>query len=94
LFQKLVASVLDCPAGDETAERAVELISLALDESEEKWFEEYLVGDGSRFKKAKDALLMRRVATGRYSEAIGERGLGNRWGPIVQGIKQGLGGRV
>jgi hypothetical protein len=94
LFQKLVTSVLDCPAGEETAERAVELISLALDDNEEKWFEEYLSGDGSKFKKAKDTLLMRRVATGRYSEAIGERWPSNRWGPIVQGMKQGLGGRV
>jgi hypothetical protein len=94
LFQQLISSVLDAPAGEDTAERAAELISLPLDSIEDQWFEEFLShGDGRALKKAKDTLLMRRIATGRYEEAVGERVTNARWGTIIEGLKSGLGGR-
>ena len=94
LFRRLVASVLEAPAGDEVADKAVELVSLPMDKVEEGWFEGYLTGEGAGMRKGKDALVMRRIVMGRFDEAVEERGLGARWGPILEGMKQGLGGRV
>ena len=95
LFRQLVRSVLEAPApGDEAADRAVELVSLPMDADEEGWFEADLTGDGAGMRKAKDALVMRRIVMGRFDEAVAEKGLGARWGPILEGMKQGLGGRV
>ncbi|KAL2753244.1 hypothetical protein ACRALDRAFT_1077616 [Sodiomyces alcalophilus JCM 7366] len=95
LFRRLVSSVLDAPASEETANRAVELVGLALDPAEESWLEEYLTqGEGKRLKNAKDTLLMRKLATGRYEEAIKERGMGSKWGVVLEGVKTGLGGRT
>ncbi|SPN99211.1 uncharacterized protein DNG_02248 [Cephalotrichum gorgonifer] len=94
LFRRLIISVLDSPPGDEAAERAVELVSLPMDAAEEAWYEEFLTTDGASHKKAKDALVMRRIVVGKFDDAVAERGLGSRWGPILEGMKQGLGGRV
>lgn len=94
LFRRLVTSVLEAPAGDDAAEQAVELVNLPFDAAEEAWFAEFLSGEGSGLKKGKDALVMRRIVMGRFEEAVGERGLTTRWGPILEGMKQGLGGRV
>jgi hypothetical protein len=92
LFEKLIASVLDGKGGKHAANRAVELISLPLDETEEQWFEEYLsTGEGKGLKRAKDTMLMRKVATGRYSEAAIEKGLSGQWAPILDGLKSGIG---
>ncbi|KAM0324858.1 hypothetical protein ACHAQA_007824 [Verticillium albo-atrum] len=95
LFRRLVSSVLDAPAGDDTARRAVELVSLSLDANEEAWLETYLLeGDGKRLKNAQDTLLMRKLATGRYNEAVKEKGLSGRWGVVIEGLKSGMGGRT
>ncbi|KAF9870475.1 hypothetical protein CkaCkLH20_12142 [Colletotrichum karsti] len=95
LFRQLVLSVLDSPPNDETAARATELIGLPFDATEEEWFEEYLSKeDGKKLKRAKDTLLMRKLVTGRYSDAIKDKGLGSHWGVALEGIKSGLGGRA
>ncbi|CRK45794.1 hypothetical protein BN1723_001137 [Verticillium longisporum] len=95
LFRRLVSSVLDAQAGDDTARRAIELAGLSLDADEEAWLETYLLeGDGKRLKNAQDTLLMRKLATGRYTEAVKEKGLGGRWGVVIEGLKSGIGGRT
>lgn len=95
LFRQLISSVLDAPANEETAARATELVGLPFDSTEEVWFEEFLSQeDGKKLKRARDTLLMRKLVTGRYSEAIKEKSLGGRWGVVLEGVKSGLGGRA
>lgn len=95
LLKQLIASVLEAAPSEETADRATELIGLSLDAAEEQWFEEFLSrGDGRRLKHAKDTLLMRKLATGRYTEVVREKGVGSRWATIIEGMKSGLGGRA
>lgn len=95
LFKRMVSTVLDAPACDETAHRSLELVSLPLESNEEAWLEEHLSsGDGKKLKHAKDTLLARKIATGRYTEAIQEKGVGPRWGVVMEGVKIGLGGRT
>ncbi|KAL0936775.1 nuclear pore assembly complex assembly domain-containing protein [Colletotrichum truncatum] len=95
LFRQLIASVLGAAPSQETAARATELIGLPLDTVEESWFEEFLTQEeGKKLRVAKDTLLMRKLVTGRYSEAVQDKSLGNRWGVVLEGIKSGLGGRA
>ncbi|KAI4257544.1 MAG: hypothetical protein LQ352_001609 [Teloschistes flavicans] len=66
LFEQLVKEVLDAPEGEERARRSVELIYLPFDAEEEGWFEEFLTeGKGRSIPRAKDALRVRAIATGR-----------------------------
>ncbi|CAI4215578.1 unnamed protein product [Parascedosporium putredinis] len=94
LFQRLITSVLDSPAGDEAGQRGLELISLALDADEEAWFEEYLTTDLAKHKRARDTLVMRRIVTGKLEEAVTQKGLGGQWASILEGMRQGLGNRA
>lgn len=91
LFRRIITNVLSGPKGDQKAERASELVALPLDPLEERWFEEFLTeGDGKRLKAAKDTLMMRRIATGRVSNA-GEKGT---WGTVMESFRVGSGGRA
>ncbi|KAH6668112.1 nuclear pore complex assembly-domain-containing protein [Plectosphaerella plurivora] len=95
LFKQLISSVLEAAPSEETADRATELVGLALADAEEQWFEEFLSqGEGRRLKHSKDTLLMRKLATGRYSEVVREKGVGSNWATILEGMKSGLGGRT
>ncbi|OLN87746.1 Protein ELYS [Colletotrichum chlorophyti] len=95
LFRLLISSVLAAPANEETAARATELVGLPFDATEEAWFEEYLSQeDGKKLKHARDTLLMRKLVTGRYAEAVKDKNLGGRWGVVLEGVKSGLGGRA
>lgn len=95
LFHRLIASVLDAKPSEDKASRAAELVSLPLQPVEEGWFEEFLAeGSGRKLKHSKDTLLMRKLATGRYSEAVQEKNTGAKWAVVLEGLKNGLGGRI
>ncbi|KAF7562522.1 hypothetical protein G7046_g1596 [Stylonectria norvegica] len=89
LFRRLINSVLDGGHGEEFSSRASELTYLPLNAVEEGWFEEYLSnGDGKSLKKAKDTLLMRNIASDRYSEVsrpVGQHGIYTTGGWEVYG---------
>ncbi|KAF5699148.1 nuclear pore complex assembly [Fusarium globosum] len=93
LFRQLIASVLDSPH-DELSERATQLTFLPFDKSEEAWFEEYLLhGNGKTHKKAKDTLVMRKIACDQFSEVTKIRH-GGQWSGILEGIKGGINGHA
>ncbi|KAH0566394.1 hypothetical protein GP486_000216 [Trichoglossum hirsutum] len=88
-------------AEDERANKAIELINLPLTEDENQWFEDYLTEDNdSTLRNAKDTLLMRRIGTGKFREALKDKdGLshsklgGINWEALWPGIEKGLGPR-
>ncbi|KAF5567992.1 nuclear pore complex assembly [Fusarium napiforme] len=93
LFRQLIASVLDSPH-DELSERASQLTFLPFDKSEEAWFEEYLLhGNGKAHKKAKDTLVMRKIACDQFSDVTKIRH-GGQWSGILEGIKGGINGHA
>ncbi|PHH54888.1 Protein ELYS [Ceratocystis fimbriata CBS 114723] len=95
LFGKLISAVLGADGSKADAASAAELVSAVLDADEEQWFEQYLThGDGKALKKARDTIVMRKLVTGRYQEAVAERGVSSQWGGVLEGVKNGLGGRV
>ncbi len=51
-------------------------------------------GDGRKLKRARDTLIMRMVVTGRQGDLVGEKNLGGQWGMVLQGLKEGMGGRA
>lgn len=79
----------------------MELVGLPLDDEEEGWFEEYLAaGEGSGLKRAGDTLMMRKIVTGRYVEALDcevgpDEGVhGMSWESVRDGLEKGLGPRL
>jgi len=97
MLQMLISSVLHNSTSDQIADRATELIGLPFDAEEEQWFEDYLLcGDGTNLKKAKDTVLMRRIATGKFQEATTIKGLhsksigGVEWNSLIGGIENGM----
>lgn len=88
LFQQLIAETLG-----NKSEQADELAFLPLDSLEEVWFEEYLsTGEGRNLKKAKDTLLVRKIASDRFGEIRTQR-TSSQWGPVLEGIKLGIEGQ-
>lgn len=80
--------------GEGFADRASELAFLPFDASEEAWFEEYLIsGNGKSHKKAKDTLLIRKIACDQLSEVSKVR-QGGHWSGVLEGIKGGISGHV
>ena len=70
LFERMLLSVHNAPAGQLRGQRAVEVIPLPFDELEEAWFEEYLLhGKGKGLHGAADSVIMRKIATGHQAEA-------------------------
>jgi len=68
---------------------------------EESWFEDYLTtGDGRTLRKAKDTLLMRKIGTGRFTEAVLVEGTSSRavgglsWDMMQNAVQNGLGKRL
>lgn len=92
LFRQLVGVVLASENEEEFSDRASELAFLPLEPVEEQWFEEYLTtGNGQSHKKAKDTLLIRKIACDRFSEVAKIRH-GGHWSGVLEGIKGGIGG--
>jgi Nuclear pore complex assembly len=100
MFETLIASVLSSPAGERTAKRATELVNLPFTQEEERWFEVYLtVGDGKGLKRANDTLMIWKIGTCRFKEALSVSISGGKpvntlsWEAIVSGLQEGLGSR-
>lgn len=101
MFESLVSHVLSHSSNEHSAQRAVELVNLPFSQTEEAWFEDYLItGGGRQYKKAKDTIMIRRIATGRYSEAHALGGMdgksvnGLNWEKLRMGLRNGLGPRL
>ncbi|KAH0492799.1 hypothetical protein TgHK011_007732 [Trichoderma gracile] len=89
LFRQMVAETLG-----NKSDQADELAFLPFDSVEEAWFEEYLsTGDGRNLKKAKDTLLVRKIASDRFGEIRTQR-TSSQWGPVLEGIKLGIEGQL
>lgn len=92
LFRRMIFVALGDKQSEDPAAGARDLAFLPLESDEEAWFEEYLTnGDGKSLKKAKDTLLIRKIAGDRFTEAGQLRGAG-QWAPILEGIKAGTEG--
>jgi hypothetical protein len=89
LFRRLVTVALQGLKDDVSPSGASELAFLPFDAEEDTWFEQFLTtGDGKNLNKAKDALLIRKIATDRFSE-IGKQKAGGHWSAVLEGIKAG-----
>ncbi|KAK2590569.1 hypothetical protein QQS21_011751 [Conoideocrella luteorostrata] len=94
LFRRWVSTVLDTRSGEDLSSRTSELAFTPLDSLEEAWFEEYLtVGEGRNLRKAKDTLLIRKIACDRFDE-VGRYRAGGQWASILEGIKAGTEGQM
>lgn len=101
MFEMLISLILHRPSGEKTAACGVELVNLPLDQEEEGWFEFFLTkGEGRGLKRARDTLMMRRIGTGKFSQAIspdfdgGKTSDGLSWAMMQHALRQGLGPRV
>ena len=100
LFEQLIHSVLHSK-GESRGDRAITLINLPFNVDEEAWFEEYLMqGSGKNLDRARDTVMMRRIGTGKFKEALddgkhlrGHKVDGLDWGTLRAGIENGLGKR-
>ena len=101
LFEQLLHFVLSQRAGEKRGEQCIELVNLPFSAAEAHWFEEYLLhGKGRSLHGAKDTLMMRRLGTGQFREALdggrgalGRESSGLRWDTLTAGIEHGLGSR-
>ncbi|PFH63265.1 hypothetical protein XA68_15899 [Ophiocordyceps unilateralis] len=85
LFRRWVRFIMKDGRGDFD-----QLAFLPLDSVEETWFEQYLTsGEGRNLGKAKDTLLVRKIACDRFSDA-GKQRAGDRWAAVLEGIKRGV----
>lgn len=91
LFGRLISVAL----GDKQADSRAELLAfLPFEGEEEAWFEEHLLhGEGRNLRRAKDTLLIRKIAGDKFSEIAHIKGAG-QWGPILEGIKAGTDGQA
>ncbi|EAS34493.1 uncharacterized protein CIMG_05517 [Coccidioides immitis RS] len=79
LFGQLVVFVLAAKAGEERAEKAMELVNLPFSDIEIEWFEDCLLhGKAKNLPGAKDTVMMRRVATGHLDNLGALESLGGR----------------
>lgn len=100
LFEHLISIVIHESLGPNAAARGTELVNLPFNEEEEKHFEEYLEhGSGNRVRRARDFVMMRKIAMGRFNEAVMVNGEGSKavgglnWPLLQDGLKLGLGPR-
>lgn len=95
LVEDLIVFVLSTKPSNLRANRAMDLINLPLNETEEEWFEQCLLhGKAKHLHGAKDTVMMRRVATGRLEklnsdlEALGGRRMeGLNWDDLRRNLK-------
>ncbi|QPG94103.1 hypothetical protein C2857_004657 [Epichloe festucae Fl1] len=95
LFRRWVSSILGSGRGEEDlSHRTSELAYMPFDSLEETWFEEFLTaGQGRNLKKAKDTLLIRKIACDRFDE-IGQYRASGQWTSILEGIRAGTQGQT
>lgn len=100
-FEMLIGLVLDRSTPELIADRGIELINLPFTKQEESWFEDYLLrGEGHVLKKAKDIVILRRIATGKFEESLDVKTTnvrtinGLNWNTLHNGVEYGLGPRL
>ncbi|KND86808.1 Uncharacterized protein ely5 [Tolypocladium ophioglossoides CBS 100239] len=94
LFRQWISSILDSSRGQESSSRISELAFMPFDSAEEAWFEEYLSnGEGRNLKRAKDTLLIRKIACDRFAE-VGKYRASGQWAAVLEGIKNGIEGHA
>lgn len=94
-LEQLIEFVLKTSPGQMRSQRAMELISLPLDNTEEEWFEEALLrGCAKTLHGAKDTAMMRRFATGKLDalppelESLGGKKIdGLDWDALRQSVR-------
>lgn len=101
LLEALVASVLQASKGESKATKGAALVNLPFTDEEERWFEVFLLeGSGKDLSAARDTVMMRRIATGRFTEVLHsgrtskKTGDGLSWNAMQDGIQHGLGSRL
>ena len=95
LFERMISFVYGSSGGEVRASRAIELVGLPFNPVEEGWYEDFLTeGKGKTLFGAKDALVMRRIATGRAQDAVelgrstkGRKIDGLNWEELVSGLQ-------
>jgi hypothetical protein len=82
-------------------QKAMELVSLPFTTDEEEFVEKFLTeGKGRSYQGAPDTIMMRRIATGRFTDVYGENGTrghridGVNWEVLKDGVQRGLGPRT
>lgn len=100
-FEMLIGLVLNHSTQETIADRGIELINLPFTKEEESWFEEYLLrGEGHGLRKAKDIVILRRIATGKFEESLDVKTPhaktinGLNWDTLHGGVEYGLGPRL
>ncbi|PHH62796.1 hypothetical protein CDD81_6688 [Ophiocordyceps australis] len=94
LFQRWLRFIVGGSTGHHSGSCGQELAFIPFDSTEEAWFEQYLsVGPGRGLKRAKDTLLMRKIAGDRYAEVAKQRAVGP-WAAVVEGIRHGIEGQT
>lgn len=94
LFRRMVGAVLQADQGENITSQSSELVFLPLDATEDGWLEEYLTaGEGRTLKRAKDMLLVRRIACDKFDE-LGRYKASGQWAAVLEGIKNGIEGRA
>jgi hypothetical protein len=94
LFSRMISTVLQADKREDPANQASEVAFLPLDATEDRWLEEYLTtGEGRTLKKAKDMLLVRRIACDKFDE-LGRYKASGQWAAVLEGIKSGIEGHT
>jgi len=101
LLEVVVSSALHAFSGEWRVARGTELVELPLDEDEEEWIEKFLTeGKGRSLHGARDTIMARRIATGRYREALHDGAVKGRryddvtWDVVKDELSKGLGDRM
>lgn len=93
LFRQLLGTAFGQNKGAEPSQ-AGEFLFFPFDASEDAWLEQYLTsGDGRSLKKAKDMLLVRRIACDNFAE-VGKYKANSQWAAVLDGIRGGLDGHL
>ncbi|KAK0650175.1 Protein ELYS [Lasiodiplodia hormozganensis] len=100
LLELLVHEAM-APSSAARARRTEELVDLPLTDEEEGWFEDYLLeGKGRSLHASRDTVMARRLATGRYPDAVdvgkdlsGRRFNDVTWDGVKDILNAGLGSR-
>ncbi|PHH80796.1 hypothetical protein CDD80_6886 [Ophiocordyceps camponoti-rufipedis] len=90
LFRRWVRSLLKEGRGEGRSSQRDQLAFLPLDSAEESWLEHYLTnGEGRNLARAKDTLVVRKIASDRFEDACKQRA-SDRWVAVLDGIKRGV----
>lgn len=89
LFRRWIVSVLQSPRGEKAGHI---LACMPFDTTEEAWFEQYLTsGEGRTLKRARDTLILRKIACDQLDDVRKVRASG-QWGAVIEGIRKGIEG--